>query len=264
MDRTRRANLSRDRRRGELKRILGFFLAAAACTEFTGDFSDIIALEYTGPTSPSVEEGDTVRLTARALDIRGDTLPDAEIVWRVIELDTVDVGFVLDSVTGLIAGVHPGGPWRVQGSAEGLQIDPPISVRVTAAPDSAARADTGAVVMSVAQNQTSSLTVAVFDLTTTPDQPGPAGGARVRYQLVDPEPGSAQANGIAIVVTAEVGDDPHAAETESNSAGQAAAFVRRVGTSQPDSVLIDAVVFTARGDTVPGSPIRFLVLIESN
>ena len=41
---------------------------ALACNELTGDFSDVIALEYTGPPAPRIEEGDTVRLTARVLD----------------------------------------------------------------------------------------------------------------------------------------------------------------------------------------------------
>jgi len=52
-----------------LTRGLSAALLLAACATLTGDFSDVIAIEYTGPPSPRLEEGDTVRLTAVALGL---------------------------------------------------------------------------------------------------------------------------------------------------------------------------------------------------
>jgi hypothetical protein len=51
----------------------------------------------------------------------------------------------------------------------------------------------------------------------------------------------------------------------SRSNGQAIVTARRVsGLAQPDSILVDAFAFTARGDTVMGSPVRFVVLFPLN
>jgi hypothetical protein len=39
---------------------------------------------------------------------------------------------------------------------------------------------------------------------------------------------------------------------------------RVAGLAQPDSIVIEALAFTARGDTVAGSPVRFLVFFSQN
>lgn len=172
-----------------MRRVLLILLVAAACNEITGDFSDVIAIEYAGPSSLRIEEGDTVRLEALALDLRGQPLPDVQVVWTVIELDTVQVGFTLDSLTGLITATAPGGPWRVQGRVEELRTDPPIRVTVTPSPDSMAVVEPSRIVVDSGVSQSAGLVTIVYDLTTTPDQLTPLPGVAVRYELVDPAPG---------------------------------------------------------------------------
>ncbi|MCH7874764.1 MAG: hypothetical protein IH965_05645 [Gemmatimonadetes bacterium] len=247
-----------------MRRVLLILLVTAACNEITGDFSDVIAIEYAGPSSLQIEEGDTVRLEALALDLRGEPLPDVQVVWTVIELDTVQVGFTLDSLTGLITATAPGGPWRVQGRVEELRTDPPIRVTVTPSPDSMAVVEPSRIVVDSGVLQSAGLVTIVYDLTTTPDQLTPLPGVAVRYELVDPAPGAAAAASVALVVTSEVDVDPHRVEAVTGSDGQASAFARRIGLGQPDSITVDAVVLTAGGDTVPGTPGRFVVVFANN
>lgn len=76
----------------------------------------------------SVAVGDTVRLTARALNTHGAAVPGAVITWVVI--DTGTVGFTLDGATGLVRGTTPGGG-RVQARVENLRSDP-LRITVTA------------------------------------------------------------------------------------------------------------------------------------
>ncbi len=251
-----------------MRRVLLILLVASACNEIIGDFSDVIAIEYAGPLSLRIEEGDTVRLEALALDLRGEPLPDVQVVWTVIELDTVQIGFTLDSLTGLITALDtapaPGGPWRVQGRVEELRTDPPIQVTVTPGPDSMAVVEPSRIVVESGVSQSAGLVTIVYDLTTIPDQLTPLPGVAVRYELVDPAPGAAAAARVALVVTSEVGVDPHRVEAVTGSGGQASAFARRIGLGQPDSITVDAVVLTAGGDTVPGTPGRFVVVFANN
>ncbi len=247
-----------------MRRVLLILLVTAACNEITGDFSEVIAIEYAGPSSLRIEEGDTVRLEALALDLRGETLPDVQVVWTVIELDTVQVGFTLDSLTGLISATAPGGPWRVQGRVEELRTDPPIRVTVTPSPDSMAVVEPSRIVVDSGVSQSAGLVTIVYDLTTTPDQLTPLPGVAVRYELVDPAPGAAAAASVALIVTSEVGGDPHRVKAVTISGGQASAFARRIGLGQPDSITVNAVVLTAGGDTVPGTPGRFVVVFANN
>lgn len=235
-----------------------------ACNELTGDFSDVIALEYTGPPTPRIEEGDTLRLTARVLDLRGDSLPDVPVVWHILEVDSVQVGFTLDTLTGLITATAPGGPWRVQARADELRTDPPINVTVVAAPDSIAGPDSTRVTVALAQTVSDLLATTVLDLTTNPGVPSPLGGVPVVYQLVDPTPGSAAADGVALGLQGAVGDEPHRVDATTLPTGQALVTVNRVGSVQPDSVIVDATAFTAQGLAVAGSPVRFIVLFLNN
>jgi len=233
---------------------------AVACQQLTGDFSDVIAIEYTGPASPRLEEGDTVTLTARAIDIRGKTLPEVQLTWVVLELDTVPVGISLDSLTGHVVARTPGGPWRVQGRAEGIFIDPPIQVFVTGAPDSIAAVSDIRLEVDTAAEFSPSLVVMVYDLTSKPGEAQAAGAKPVIFDLVDP----AAANGVALESAADTVDDPLHVELRTASDGRVSLTVRRVGPTQPDSIVVEAVSTTALGDVVAGSPVRFTVIFLKN
>jgi hypothetical protein len=226
-----------------------------------------VAIEYQGSLTPSVEEGDTLRLTAVALDIDGNPLSDVPIIWRVLALDTTVVGFTLDTLTGLITAVAAGGPWSVQGRADSLRMSTPVRVTVTGAPDSVAGVDPTRVTVEADADSSPPLIVVVYDLTTEPGSTLGLSGKRVEFRLVDPAPGSPAAASVALAAPNDTATaaDPHVVTLLSRSNGQAIVTARRVsGFVQPDSILVDALAFTARGDTVTGSPVRFTVLFLSN
>lgn len=220
----------------------------------TGSFSNVVAIEYTGPTSPSVEVDDTVHLTATPLDAAGDPVTDAQVHWAVLELDTVQVGFTLDSTTGLIMGVSPGA-WRVQGSVENLRTDS-IRVRVTPRPDSIGLGGPAVDTVAADAAESAPLTTVLFDLTTDPDSARPIPSKPVIYRLVTPVPG------VAIAAQGDtVGADSSMAIDSTNAIGQAVVTLRVGGTRTVDSAVVDATALTARGDTVPGSPVRFVIFL---
>lgn len=236
----------------------------AACTTLTGDFSDVIAIEYTGPPSPRLEEGDTVRLTAVALGLDGQPLPDVIVVWRLLA-NPDSAGFTLDSLTGFITAVSPGGPWAVQGRVEELRTDPAIPVTVLAAPDSIGVVEPSRDTVAVDGPESGLLTAGVYDITTTAGTAVGLTGKRVVFRLADPAPGTAEAAGVALAVPGEPpGADPHLVERLTGAGGFSAVTAERVGLIQPDSITVEALAFTARGDTVAGSPVRFVVLFLKN
>ncbi len=240
-------------------------LLAAACTPITGDFDRVIAIEIDGSIDRVLEEGETIQLSAVAISASGDTVPDAEIVWQLLEVDTGQVGFTLDPATGVVSATHPGSG-RVRPRVDELVFDPPLLITVTAAPDSAAPSGSVRVTLAAGDEVSPSLTVDVFDLTTEPNTVLPLAGKSVTFQLMEPAPGSTAADGFFLTeADAGSGEDPHRVTATTSSAGQASIVVRRVaGGVLPDSAVIDASVATALGNTVPVSPITFVVIFESN
>jgi hypothetical protein len=222
-----------------------------------------VAIQYQGSLAPAVEESDTLRLTAVALDIDGNPLPEVPVVWQVLEPDTLAVGITLDTATGLVTAITPGGPWRVQGRAETLRMSTPVRITVTPAPDSVAGADSTRVTVATDADSSPPLVAVVYDLTTVPDTAEPLAGKRVEFRLVDPAPGSPEAASVALATPGDTSTtaDPSVVTLSSGANGRAIVIARRVvGLVQPDSILVDALAFTARGDTVAGSPVRFTVL----
>ena len=159
--------------------VLGL-LALHACDQLTGSFSDVIAVQISGATSRRVEEGSTLQLEATALDLAGDTIA-ADVRWAIV--DTA-AGVLVDSTTGLVTAVEPGGPWRVQARVESLRADP-VLITVAGAPDSVTVVD-DSVVVTTGANASPAMTVRVFDLTTVPGTALGLAGVRVRFTVVDP------------------------------------------------------------------------------
>jgi len=233
----------------------------AACKTVTGDFSPVVAIVYSGPLRPSVEEGDTLTLTAVAVDAGGNVLADVPVIWRRIALDTATVTFTVDSLTGLLTGVAMGAG-RVQGDADGLRTDT-LRVTVVGVPDSIAALDSILTVDST-ETESSSLTARVFDVSPT-GVVTPLGSQTVQYMLVSPAPGTPEADSVALGVSGQsTGTDPHVVTTTTSSSGQAFVTARRVGTMAPDTAIVDAIAITSKGVVVPGPPARFYVLFVNN
>lgn len=224
----------------------------------------MVAIEIVGATAPTLEEGDTLTLRARAIDAAGDTVPDAAITWIILDVDSGQVGFTVGEATGLVTALSPGSG-RVQARVETL-VSGPIVVSVFPAADSIGA--TGATRLSVDTGTVASpaLTVAVWDLTSSPGDTVALAGKLVQFLTVDPPPGSAGSDGFFITQSDTVpGTDPHVVDVTTAVSGEASVVVRRQsGVAQPDSAAIDAISVTAVGDTVAGSPIRFWVVFANN
>ena len=212
-----------------------------------------------------LEEGDTLRLRARAISAKGDTVPDAGLWWVLLDVDSIgQVGFTIDSATGLISAYGPGSG-DVQARVDNLGTGA-ITVTVAPAPDSVAAVSETRVIVDTAAVSSTPLTVVVWDFTTSPGDTLALGGKPVHFLTVDPPAGSPAADSFFITESGtQPGSDSHKVDLTTAANGQAAVSAVRVGgQTQPDSVAIEAVALTAHGDTVAGSPIRFWVLFHSN
>ncbi len=235
-----------------------------ACSEITGDFDRVVAIEIVGATTQTLEEGDTITLRARAISAAGDTVPDATIAWVTLDVDSGQVGFTIEESTGLVTAQSPG-TGRVQARVETL-VSGAITVTVSAAPDSLAATGPPRVTVDAAEVASPPLATTVWDLTTSPGDTLALAGKVVQFLTVDPPPGSAAAGGFFITQSDTVpGSDPHVVDVSTDVNGSASVVARRQsGTAQPDSAAIEAVALTALGDTVAGSPVRFWVVFLNN
>jgi hypothetical protein len=238
----------------------------AACTVITGDLGRIIAIEIEGTAAKSIEENDAITLSATAIDAAGDTVPDAVIVWELLVADSADVdgGFDLDSATGVIRALSPGNG-RVRARVEELRSDT-ISIVVTGAPDSIAAGGDTLITMESDSILSPTITVAISDLTTDPSVSQPLAAKPVTFRVADLFPGGSDSQGFFLTGGDSIpGVDPHSVTVRTNGSGTASIMVRRfAGSILPDSAVVEAVAVTAVGDTVSGSPVRFIVVFESD
>jgi hypothetical protein len=100
--------------------------AIAACSDFADQGGGVIAIEVRTPQQSSLVVGDTVRLSARAVDREGDSVA-AALVWR-----SADSVLGVDSASGIVVGRFPG-LGRVQAFV-GTLASPLVQLQVTAPP----------------------------------------------------------------------------------------------------------------------------------
>lgn len=104
-------------------------MVTAGCTLLTADFDRIVALQI-DPQDRTVVVGDTIHLAAQAVSAAGEFVADAEIFWAIIDADSGQIGFTLDTATGIVSGVQPGSG-RVQARVEEIHSNP-ITITVVA------------------------------------------------------------------------------------------------------------------------------------
>jgi hypothetical protein len=234
------------------------------------DLDEIIAIEIEGGRQQTVEELDSLQLVARAISAGGDTIPDAVIVWSLLDSDTdsTQVGFDLEAQTGLVIARAAPGSGRVMPAVGDVRPNEPITVLVLPAPDSVSPSGQQTVTMSAGEMLSPALETTVFDLTSNPDSVVPLAEKPVQFLVVQPPPGTADAAGFFLVGSAQdtvPPEDRHSLSTTTDASGRARAFVRRVsGSTLPDSAVINCTVFTATGANVAGSPVQLLVRFENN
>ena len=230
----------------------GALLAAAlvlgmSCSDLDELADGIILLEVRPPQPNLLDFGDTARFIVIPRDRDGDSVP-AAVVWRTPDDSVITI---IDSAAGLVVGNRPGVGGRVQAALGDFRtgLD---SVKFQA------RADTlifpGPLQDTVAVDETSSdsLTVRVESF----DPAGVLPGRAVIYTVVEPVFASPADRTVEFPNAAIVDTVTTGAE---GTPSPIITLGRRAGVAAPDSAIVEARAFQARGATVPGSGQRFVI-----
>ncbi len=227
-------------------------VALTACTSIV-DFGRVIAIDVVGPTVPELEEGDTLRMVAYAVSAAGDSVADAVVSWVAVVPDSAPTVLSIDP-SGLITGLL-GGTGLIQAQHDNLAT-PLITVIVTSRPDTAFSDSTRYIVPTGDPASTAmTVTVAVYPDTGTALLP--AAEKAVQFLLIEPTGGSA----VRLAHVGELlGTSPDTLDITTGADGTATALLQQTpGGTLPDSAVVQVIAFTARLDTVPGTPLRFVV-----
>ena len=225
--------------------------AAAACGKLGPDFNQVVAIEVAA--LDSVEEVDTLRPQARALDGRGDAVSTA-IAWATV--DTAAFLQVVDPTTGVTA-AERSGTGHLQARVGALRSNL-LTVRVLAAADTvfAATPPPTTVTLSAPDSLSDSLGVLLQD--TTAAGPVNLTGRPIVFTLTTYPAGT----GPATLVTSPTAYALVTTDTVATSAGLAAVQVRILPGTPPDHVVVEATATRAVGTPVLGSPVSFVVVVQ--
>ncbi len=224
----------------------------AACSNLTADNGGVVSLEVQRPEPATVEVGDTIQLTAVALDRNGEPV-DANIVWR-----TSDSTISVDSTAGLVTGVVANQTGRVQASETTLSSQP-ITLSVLAAADSlAVPPDT----LIVAEGEAASPPLAAMVLSRSDTAASgfiPASGTRMIFSITAPAFPDPAAR------TVELPGGVLADTLPSDATGLALPDVtvnRVTGQTAPDTVRVTVGALHRSGKTVAGSGQVIIVVFQ--
>ena len=217
-------------------------LAVAACSSLEEGQGGIVALELQTPAITTLEVGEQVQLSARALDADGETV-DATIEWL-----TSSAALSVDAA-GLATGVTAGAA-QVQaavGSLTSAQID--FTVRAPA--DTIVIVGDSVLAVPVAAPVPANPTVRIDSRTP----PGPVEGQDVIFDITHPLAGTPP------LVQLANGDQ---SDTVRTTAEGVATVALSVGTGQvpPDTAIVEVRANRLRGAVVPGSGQRFIILFQ--
>jgi hypothetical protein len=226
--------------------VLLSLLLMMSCSGLDEAGGGVVGLQIQLPALRTVEVGESLTLTALALDKDGQPV-NAEISWRA-----PDATLTVDPVTGVVTGVSPG-TGRVQafvGSlASGLE-----SFNVIARPDTLLIV--GDSVLTVAPTATASAPLTVQVQTFSP--PGTGIGAwPVIYTITAPPdvggPHTVELPGAVLSDTVATGTDGAVSTVTLN---------RVAGIAQPDTAIVEIRASHTRGEPVSGSGQRFIVIFQ--
>jgi uncharacterized protein YjdB len=222
--------------------LLFSILLVLGCSDLTEGAGGVVALEVDQPALLTIEIGETLPLTAQALDKDG-TPVDAAVTWRA-----PDPTLTVDPATGVITGVSVG-TGRVQAFAGNLSSG---LLQFTVIP----RADTLIVLDSV-------FTIAPLGTASPPlvaalqsfNPAGPLADRPLVYAIVDPPevvPHLIELPGGVLTDTLNTGTDGAVTSVTLN----------RATLAQPDTAIVEVRAFRTRGAPVPGSGQRFHVIFQ--
>ena len=221
--------------------LLSSILLVLGCSDLTVGSGGVVQLEVTQPQLLTIEIGETLALTARALDKDGNEVA-APVTWLAPDPTlTVDAAGV---ITGVSAGTG-----RVQASAGNL---PSAVLQFTVIP----RADTLIVTDSVftiipggAASPPLVAALQSFNLA------GPLADRPIVYAVIDPPevvPHLVELPGGVLTDTLNTGTDGAVTSVTLN----------RATLAQPDTAIVEVRAFRTRGAPVPGSGQRFRVIFQ--
>ncbi len=222
------------------------FAAVAGCSNLT-EAGGIAGLEVRVPRVPVVEVGQTIQLSARALDRQGDSVA-AAITWL-----TPDTTVIL-TPTGLLTGRTGGTTARVQAQVDSLVSDF-VTFRVNPRPDTLKIV--GDSIFVVAAGVASSAPLVASLQSFVPAMA--LAGDVITYTIVapvfaDPAQRAAELPGGVLTLDAITGLD--------GSPSSPVTVNRVTGVTSPDSAIVTIGALTASGATVPGSGQRFIVRFQ--
>jgi hypothetical protein len=217
-------------------------LLVLGCSGLTDEGGGVVGLQIRTPALLTLETGETLPLSARALDKNGDSIA-AEITLRA-----PDATLTVDPL-GVVTGVAPG-PGRVQAFVGQLASN---LVQFTVI----SRADTLIVldsVFTVAPGVPASPPLVAHlqsfnPVAVLPDRP-------VVYAVTSPPdvgPHTVELPGGVLTDTVSTGTDGAVTSVTLN---------RVTSIAQPDTAIVEVRAFRTRGAPVPGSGQRFIVIFQ--
>jgi hypothetical protein len=219
-------------------------LAAAACSGLDEGEGGVVALEVQFPEVPTLEVGEQTQLSARALDIDGETV-EAAILWRASN-DALSV-----NETGLVTGVAPGSG-DVQAVVGSLTSER-ISFTVLAPADTLIVVGDSVFIIPIDADPPATANLMVRLESRSPV--GPVGSRPVIYEITQPVAGTTP------VVQLAGGVQSDTLLTAAD--GTAAIALSLVsGQTPPDTAIVEVRANRTRGSAVPGSGQRFIVLFQ--
>jgi hypothetical protein len=219
-------------------------LAAGGCSGLDEGEGGVVALEIQIPALLTVEVGEQVQLSARALNADGETV-DATIGWSVSD-DALSV-----DATGLVTGVAPGsgGVQAAVGSLTSERID----FSVLAPADTIIIVGDSVFVIPIGADPPVSATLVVRLESRSPV--GPVGSRPVIYEIIQPVAGATP----VVQLTGAVQSDTLTTATD----GTASTALSSVsGQIPPDTAIVEVRANRTRGSVVPGSGQRFIILFQ--
>ncbi len=217
-------------------------LAVAACSNLEEGQGGVVALEIQTPTITTLEVGEQVQLSARALDA------DGEAVEATIEWLTSSAALSVDAA-GLATGVSPG-VVRVQ-AAVGSLTSAQINFTVRAPADTIVIVGDSVFVVPVAAPVPANPAVRIDSRTP----PGPVEAQDVIFDITQPVAGA-----IPVVQLAN-GDQSDTVRTTAEGLATVALSLV-TGQVPPDTAIVEVRANRLQGSVVPGSGQRFIILFQ--
>jgi hypothetical protein len=220
---------------------------ALGCSSLDEGETTAVSLEVITPSPPTIEVGEQLQLSARALNADGQVV-EVPVSWQVPASDAAFLA--VDQTSGVITGLSPG-TGRVQASTGSLSSDL-LQFNVIAPADT--------------------LIIVGDSVIAVPVEPGVTQPLVVRLESFHP-PSVLDSRPVVYEITRPVGGDPpvvvlsggvQAVTSTTGGDGTVSTVVlsRTPGTIAPDTTTVEVRATRTRGTAVPGSGQRFIVVFQ--